>query len=362
MLNIANHPTLNTTQLFAITQPTPAFASAITSAPSTYKVALVPASFTVTRTFYAFPESDNTVTPLYSLVNNATTSIDMTMYALKDTTFSGDLVSACKRGVTVRVILDQNDEKSIDTAAYNQLNAQTNCSAVWANTAFQVTHQKTLILDGSKVAILSLNLESQYYSGTRDFALVENDPNDIAAIQATFNADYAAGTPSSGTAGASDFSYLPGSGDGLIWSPTSAQAALIGIINNATSTLLVENEEMSASNIVTALANACTRGVTVHIAMTDDGSYHTNYHTLTAAGCGVHLYADNSTTLYIHAKAILADYGTSGVNAYMGSINFSTASMVENRELGLYITDAASQQAIYNAITSDYAGAPASTY
>jgi hypothetical protein len=362
MLNIANHPTLNAANLFGLTQPSPAFASAITSAPSSYQVALVPASFTVTRTFYAFPESDKTVTPLYALVTGAQKTIDMTMYELVDTTFSGDLVTACQNGVKVRVIMDQNDEKSRNTAAYNQLNAQTNCSAVWANTAFPATHEKSIILDGTQVAILSLNLVTADYALTRDYAMLENDPNDIAAMQATFNADYAAGTPSSGTAGTSDASYLPGSGDDLIWSPTSAQASLVGLINNATTTLLVENEEMSASNIVTALVNACTRGVNVHIAMTDDGSYHTNYHTLTAAGCGVHLYADNSSTLYIHAKAILADYGTSGVNAYMGSINFSTASMVENRELGLYVTDAISQQAIYNAITSDYAGAPASTY
>ena len=40
---------------------------------------------------------------------------------------------------------------------------------------------------------MSLNLQSQYYSTTRDFALLENDPVDIAAIQASFNADYAAG-------------------------------------------------------------------------------------------------------------------------------------------------------------------------
>jgi PLD-like domain/Abnormal spindle-like microcephaly-assoc'd, ASPM-SPD-2-Hydin len=319
----------------------------------------------VSYTFYAFPETDLSVTPLYTLINSAQKTIDMTMYALEDTKFSGDLVAACNRNVKVRVILDQNDEKSGNTPAYNQLNAVTNCSAVWANKAFEATHEKSFILDGTQVAIMSLNLQTQYYSTTRDFALLENDPVDIAAIQATFNADYAAGTPNSGVAGASDFSYVPTAGNDLIWSPTTAQVDMLAIINNATSTLLVENEEMGAANIVSALEAACQRKVVVHIAMVDDStkapysSYSTEFTALEAAGCFVHTYADTTTGLYIHAKAVVADYGLGTQNVYMGSINYSNASMTQNRELGVYITDPASVQALYTTMTSDYAGAPA---
>jgi phosphatidylserine/phosphatidylglycerophosphate/cardiolipin synthase-like enzyme len=312
----------------------------------------------------AFPEPDNVVTPLYSLVNGAQKTIEMTMYALEDTVFTADLVSACKRGVLVRVILDQNNEKSGNTAAYNSLNSTANCSAVWANKAFQVTHEKSIVIDSAQAAILSLNLQTQYYSTTRDFALIENDPNDIAAIQATFNADYAAGTTSAGVVGASDYTYTPGAGSGnLIWSPTTAQAAMLGIINNAKATLLVENEEMSAANIVSALSSACQRGVAVHITMVNSStsapysSYATNLKALEAAGCGVHNYPDTTTGLYIHAKAVVADFGLSTQSVYMGSINYSIASMTENRELGAYIVDPASIQVLYNTLTSDYAGA-----
>ena len=126
----------------------------------------------------------------------------MTMYELVDTTFSGDLVAACNRGVKVRVILDQNNEKSYNLPAYTQLNAAPNCSAVWANIAFQATHQKSFVLDGTQAVVMSLNLTTRYYATSRDFALLTNDAADIAAIQATFNADFAAGTPPSGTRGA----------------------------------------------------------------------------------------------------------------------------------------------------------------
>ncbi|WP_176441874.1 choice-of-anchor D domain-containing protein [Granulicella rosea] len=299
-------------------------------------------------TLYAFPETDLSVTPLYTLINNAQKTIDMTMYELVDTTFQADLVAACNRGVKVRVILDQSLEKSSNTPAYTQLNAVTNCSAAWSNPAFQATHEKSFIIDGTTLAIMSLNLTSRYYNTTRDFAFIESDPGDIAAVQTTFNTDYGSTT---------DYSYTPPTGTDLIWSPTTAQSSLLGVINGATKTLLVENEEMSATNIVSALEAACARGVVVHIAMTDTGSYHANFSALEAAGCGVHTYPDNATALYIHAKALVADYGLSTQNVYMGSINFSTASMTENRELGLYITDPASVQALYTAMTSDYAGA-----
>jgi len=298
------------------------------------------------RTLYTFPQADGSVTPLYALVIGAQKTIDMTMYELVDTTFSADLVAACGRGVKVRVVLDQNLEKTSNTAAYKQLNGAPNCSAVWANPVYRATHQKTITVDGSVSAILSLNLTSRYYKTTRDFGLVENDPADVAAIEATFNQDYVAAAVS------------PGSGDDLIWSPTTAQAALLGIVNGATKTLLVENEEMSASNIVSALEAAAKRGVAVNIAMTDNTSYATQFAALKAAGCGVHVYPNTTTALYIHAKALVADYGLSTQKIYMGSINFSIASMTGNRELGLYITDAAAAQSLNATIASDYAGAP----
>lgn len=359
ILDILEQPTVNAAQLYAQLDATTPFLPTLASAPASWALPIASnAAPALTYTLLTFPETDNSVTPLYAFINAALTSIDMTMYALQDTTFSGDLVAACNRGVKVRVILDQNNEKSNDTAAYNQLNSVTNCSAVWANKAFQVTHQKSIIVDGAQVAIMSLNFQSQYYSTTRDFALIENDPVDIAAIQATFNVDYAAGTPSSGVAGVSDYSYQPGAGDDLIWSPTTAKDAMVAIIANAKSTLLVENEEManSASYIVNALEAACARGVTVHVAMVNQSAYQANFTALENAGCGVHVYPNTQTGFYIHAKAVVADYGLNTQSVYMGSINYSNASMTQNRELGVYIYDPASVQSLNATMAADYAG------
>jgi cardiolipin synthase len=70
------------------------------------------------------------------------------------------------------------------------------------------------------------------------------------------------------------------------------------------------------------------------------------------------VYPNTAKALYIHAKVLVADYGLSTQKIYMGSINFSTASMTENRELGLYVSDAAAAKLLNAAVASDYAGAP----
>lgn len=282
-------------------------------------------------------------TPIYNLIASATTSIDMTMYELTDTTAEQDLAAAATRGVKVRVILDQNLEKSNNTTAFNYLNAH-GVPTVWASATYAATHQKTITIDDTTSAIMSGNLTSQYYSTSRDFAVIENNSLDVKAIEKVFNADYA------GTA------ITPTDGDHLVWSPTDSQAQIVPIINNATKTLSVENEEMGDSTVTTALENAAKRGVNVEVIMTnDDNEYSTEFNALTAAGVHVHTYAFTAS-LYIHAKAIVADIGTTAALVDMGSQNFSNASLNENRELGFITNNTTIISGINSALASDYAG------
>ena len=354
ILNILKQPTANVSQLYALIPAQPPFTSTLSSAPASWALPITSnATPQLTYTLYAFPEPDNSVTPLYTFVNNAQHTIDMTMYELQDTTFTTDLVGACTRGVKVRVVLSAS-ERSNNASAYAAINAGgSNCSAVYSNSVFTNTHQKTITVDNAQTAIMSLNLQTQYYSTTRDFAMIENDAADIAAIEATFAQDYAA----AGTNSSADFNYPAPPGDDLIWSPTTAQAAMTSIIANAKSTLLIENEEMasSASYIISALATACQNGVTVHIAMEYSSDYVSGFNTLKTAGCKLSTY-NNPNGFYIHAKAVVADYGLPTQKVYMGSINYSNASMNLNRELGVWIADPASVQFLNATMVSDYAG------
>ncbi len=279
------------------------------------------------------------LTPIYNYIQSATKSIDMTMYALQDTEAEDLLGAEAAKGITVRVILDgSSNEKTNNTPAYNYLTAH-GVQVIWSNPAYTYTHEKSIVVDDASVAIMTLNLQSQYYSTSRDFAVINEDANDVKAVEATFNADFA------------DKSITPSDGDDLVWSPTDSQTQLLALINNATSSLVVENEEMGDTDIVNALVSAAKRGVNVKVIMTDDGDYDSEFATLTAAGVHVVTYAEDAS-LYIHAKVILAD----GKRAFIGSENFSNTSLNDNRELGLITTNAAILSSLTSTLASDYSG------
>jgi cardiolipin synthase len=297
------------------------------------------------QTLYTFPESDKTVTPVYTFINTATKTLDMTMYEFVDTTAQADLIALAKKGIVVRVILDQNLELSSNTPAFNALTAG-GVQCHWANPTYSATHQKTITVDGASSLIMTLNLTSQYYSETRDFAVLDTNQANVAAIEKTFNADF------------TNTAITPSKADSLIWSPTDSSTDLQAIINAATHTLTIENEEMSDSAIVTDLENAAARGVTVKVIMTnDDNTYATEFNALKAAGVQVVTYKDSSSILYIHAKVILADFGYSGAQKlFIGSENFSVASLTKNRELGRTMSTVSILDSMNVTLTADFAG------
>jgi cardiolipin synthase A/B len=294
-------------------------------------------------TYTLVTEPDQGLTPIYNLIASATKSIDMTMYELTDVTVVDALANAAAAGLAVRVILDQNDEKTTNTPAYNSLQSK-KVGVHWANPAYAVTHQKTITVDAATSAIMTLNLTPVDYAATRDFAVITNDPADVAAIETTFNADF------------TNAAITPPTGDNLVWSPTNSLSSLQAIINGATQSLLISQEEFDESTIASALLAALKRGVSVTLVQENlESKYTQTLNTLKAAGAKIAVYT-SSTGYYIHAKTVLADYNTAQAKLFVGSENFSTDSLTKNRELGLIFSDPACMTGVYTAITKDFSG------
>jgi cardiolipin synthase len=294
-------------------------------------------------TYTLVTEPDQGLTPIYNLIASAKKSIDMTMYELTDVTVVDALANAAAAGLAVRVILDQNDEKTTNTPAYNSLQSK-KVGVHWANPAYAVTHQKTITVDAATSAIMTLNLTPVDYAATRDFAVITNDPADVAAIETTFNADF------------TNAAITPPTGDNLVWSPTNSLGSLEAIINGATQSLLISQEEFDESSIASALVAALKRGVSVTLAQENlESKYTQTLNTLKAAGAKIAVYT-SSTGYYIHAKTVLADYNTAQAKLFVGSENFSTDSLTKNRELGLIFSDPACMTGVYTAITKDFSG------
>ncbi|HAW10917.1 MAG: phospholipase D-like domain-containing protein [Candidatus Dormibacteria bacterium] len=289
-------------------------------------------------------EPDQGLGVVYQAIAGAQHSIDLVMYELEDSTAVSDLVQAERRGVTVRVILDQAYAKSENQAAYAAL-LEGGVAVHWSSTQVDITHQKTLIVDAREALIMTGNLTSQYYATTRDFVVEDTDPVDVAAIGAVFDADFASSP------------VTPSAGDDLVWSPGS-EPALAAIIQGARRQLLVENEEMSDPEIVAALEAAAKRGVDVEVCMTDSSSWSSEFDALVHAGVRVVTYAANAS-LYIHAKVIVADPGTSTEKAFVGSENFSSTSLDLNRELGIVLDGSAIDGQVAAVLEGDISGATA---
>jgi phosphatidylserine/phosphatidylglycerophosphate/cardiolipin synthase-like enzyme len=266
----------------------------------------------------------------------------MTMYELADPVAEQILAQAAANHVTVRVILDRNRELRNNQPAYDYL-LQNGVQVVWAAKKYAATHQKTIVVDGAIAAIMTLNLTSRYYPTTRDFAVLDTDSPDIAAIEQVFDADFSAAATITPT------------GADLVWSPMQSNAGLLDLIRSAQSSLQIEAEEMSDPEIVTALANAARGGVRIQVVMTYDSSYAKNFTKLVDAGAQVSVYSPDAA-LYIHAKVILVDYGTPHASVFVGSENFSDTSLEKNRELGLIVADPAILLPINRTLVQDFHG------
>ncbi|HEY1919523.1 MAG TPA: putative Ig domain-containing protein [Streptosporangiaceae bacterium] len=314
---------------------------AVTHSAGTHPAATHPAA-TNYLTLQTLPDQGETA--LYNFLNTATSSIDVTIYELNDVTMENELVAKEKAGVTVRVILDQA-QKSYNTAAYNVLTAG-GVGVVYSSTSFTYTHQKTITVNNDESYVSTGNFDNTYYATSRDFGVFDTDPTDVAAIVAVFNADYA------------HTSITPSDGDDLVWSPTDSQTQLLALINGAQHTLDIEQEEFEDTTLTNAIVADAKRGVTVRIVVEDPSDYTTDLNEVTAAG-GTYVGYSSSTGFYIHGKSVIVDSGYSDAKAFVGSENFSSNSLSDNRELGIITTDSNIVSGLETTFNGDYSGSNA---
>jgi phosphatidylserine/phosphatidylglycerophosphate/cardiolipin synthase-like enzyme len=283
------------------------------------------------------------IAPIYALFAGAKRSVDLVVYELADPHLEAILAADVARGVAVRVLLDRDNEESQNAAAYAYLEAH-HVPVRWASDpGIELTHEKAAVIDNTTALVMTLNLVADDYASTRDFAVVDTDRADIGAIERVFIADW------------DEVPVGPFTGADLVWSP-GAEAALVGVIDGAHHSLLLENEEMADPYITTPLEAAARRGVRVEVVMTASSSWDSAFNALAKAGVAVRTYAE-SAPLYIHAKTVVADAGTADARAFVGSQNFSITSIIHNRELGIITSSSAIVSGLASVVADDFAGA-----
>ena len=281
----------------------------------------VSASLYAASQLYVYPQSG--VDSLISMINRARSSVDVVMYGFTDLRLYQALKSAKKRGVKVRVMLQRAPYKAADenVAMVKDLHEGA-IDLRWTNPAFNLTHQKTLIIDHKQALIMTFNFTRSTFKKNRNFAVLTRNLQEVKEIEQVFQADW-------------DRSRVSVSNEALVWSPNNALQKLLHFIGSAQKTLLVYNQEMSQYQIVGALVKAAKRGVHVQVIVpyANRAPYMGKLRYLLCHGVGVRL----DKVMYIHAKAMLADYKLKSQEAFVGSMNFSDSGLMMNRELGIIV-------------------------
>ena len=141
-------------------------AGAITCALVTPAAAIQPAGVASTPTVSVFVEPSAGDGPVLSMLKSARTSIRLEVYELTDSDILTALASAKRRGVSVRVLLEQHPFGGGTYAkrAYAEL-LQDHIAVKWAHeSAFTYTHEKAVDVDNRVAGIFTFNLSySAFY-------------------------------------------------------------------------------------------------------------------------------------------------------------------------------------------------------
>jgi cardiolipin synthase A/B len=252
--------------------------------------------------------------PILDLIESARSSLWLEMYLLTDEAALAALEGRARAACDVRVILEPAPylDEGANVEVYERL-AAAGVRVRWASDRFRYTHAKTLIVDHARVVVMTLNFTAAGLgAGNREYALIDDDGDDVAAAERVFEAD--------------EIGAVTGTGARLVTSPDGSRDVLAQLIARATATLEVESEELTDPDIVAALAEARARAVAVTVVLPRAGAEPA-----------------------IHAKATVADRRA----CYVGSANFSPTSLDRNRELGLRLDDEEVCGAVGKTIAAD---------
>ncbi len=285
-----------------------------------------------------FVEPDDGLDPVLNEFNGAVRSIDLVVYELTERQVLAALESAQRRGVQVRVLLEEHPfgAGNINGSAAARLQ-QAGVQVRWANPRFSLTHEKAAVIDRREALILTLNLTASAFTRNREYGAIDRDPEDVAEVQALFDADW------------NRISYSPVR-PALVVSPDNARRRFEAIVGQAAGELDVESEEVQDAGIEQALVASAKRGVHVRLVISPaEGGTDSNaagLQRLKAGGVDVRYMRKP----YVHAKLFVAD----GRAAFAGSENISRQSLDGNRELGVFLSEPASLSRLQGTFGQDW--------
>jgi phosphatidylserine/phosphatidylglycerophosphate/cardiolipin synthase-like enzyme len=197
---------------------------------------------------------DDSARPILDAINHASRSLRIKMFTFSDPAILQAVIAAHKRGVDVRVMLNpaRRSGESENEASRKLLTAE-GVNVLDSNPVFDLTHEKSMVVDDESAFIMSFNWEPKDLTETRDYAVVTSAHHEVAEVMECFDADWARKT------------FTPGENSHLIWCVGNGRERIGRFIDEAKHTLWVQNERYQDPAIIERLVRASERGVKVHV-------------------------------------------------------------------------------------------------
>jgi cardiolipin synthase A/B len=271
---------------------------------------------------------DDSAQPILNAIRGATKSLRVKMFVFSDPTLLKAVVEAHRRGVKVRVMLNPARRSG---EAENEESRKTLTEAgievIDSNPVFDLTHEKSMVVDDRIAFVKSLNWETKNLTETRDYAVITDHKHEVDEIIDCFEADW------------NRKSFDPGENARLIWCEGNGRNKIADFIDRTKHTLFLQNERYQDAIIIEHLVRAKERGVKVHVMARPP---HTLKKEKLVEGVGglrimddVGIKVHKLKHLKLHAKMLFADR----VRAIVGSINLAPGSFDSRRELAIEVND-----------------------
>ncbi len=269
---------------------------------------------------------DDTVQPILEAVYAARKSIRVKMFLFSHPELLSAVIEAKKRGVHVRVMLNpaRRSGKSENKATQMKLKAA-GLEVIDSNPDFEVTHEKSMVVDDEVAYIKSFNWDVKDLTETRDYAVVTTHGPEVAEVIRCFDADW------------ERKAFKVDDDARLIWCTANGRDRIARFIDSARHTLFAQNERYQDSVIIERLVRAKMRGVKVHVMARPP--HKLKKEKLTEGVGGLRIMDDVGIKVHklkhlkLHGKMLLADHS----RAIVGSINLAPGSFDSRRELAIEV-------------------------
>ena len=271
---------------------------------------------------------DDSAKPILDAINAATKSLRVKMFLFSDPSLLKAVMDAQSRGVNVRVMLNpaRRDGESENKDTHKKLVAA-GIKVMDSNPEYDVTHEKSMVVDDTTAFVKSLNWETKNITETRDYAIVTSHAHEVAEIIQCFEADW------------HRKSFVGDEKSHLIWCCGNGRERIAKFIDEAKDSIFVQNERYQDAVIIERLVRAARRGVKVHVMARPP--HKLKKEKLVEAVGGMRIMEDVGIKIHklkhlkLHAKMLLADHA----RAIVGSINLAPGSFDSRRELAIEVDD-----------------------